>query len=118
MAQDLNAAAVLDHVPQTRNQDSDLAHGHPHDRDDKTGYSKGPVLEKATAPYQESEAHDLHRIRHADDMKMHTENADTEKAEGSPAHSGDADAQQRKSPTFYARYRIFFHLGIWLFFTG
>jgi CNT family concentrative nucleoside transporter len=118
MAQNPNAAAMLDHVPQIRNSDSDLAHEQPHDRDDETGYSKGPMLDKVTVPYQESEAHDLHRRCQADDMKMHTENADPEKADGSPAHSEDPDARQRKSPTFYARYRIFFHLGIWLFFTG
>lgn len=115
---DANAATASDYVVQTRDAASEIGPEHVlQAQDNEAGHSKGIGLEKNAVPYQESQANDLHRRPQPDDIKTPVE-TDPEKADMSPTLSEEADSQPRRTPSFYARYRIFFHLGIWLFFTG
>ena len=112
-------AVLLNHVVQNRDPASEIGQEPlSHSRDDEAGYSKGIELKKNAVPSQESQAHDLHRRNQPDDIKTPGETADMEKADMSSPLSEEADSQPWTPPSFYARYRIFFHLGIWLFFTG
>ena len=83
-------------------------HGHVHhdaqsekNREDEVVYSKGTTFENSTIPDQVPQDHGLHRNK--------------------TIRQGDievVDPQSHKVSEFYVKYRIFFHLFIWLFFTG
>ena len=114
--------AIGDHkhnntLPQDRiaqNNDSILgpAHQHHHNHlhhdvpvekgnDDEMAYSNGSAIDKSTIPDQTTHDHDVH------------------KSEGIHQHDTEVgDPRPQKSLGLYTRYRIFFHLLIWLFFTG
>ncbi len=99
-------------------------HGHLHHsalveqgREVGVVYSKGTTFEKSTIPHQDPQDHDLHRRRLANETKMVAEAMDAEKGTLSPVRS-EEDPQTHTLSTFYAKYRIFFHLFIWLLFTG
>lgn len=113
-----NATAPLDHVVQSRDPASEIAHEHSHSRGDEAGYSKSTMLEKTTASDQESQAHDFHRRHLPKDRKIQSGMADPEKADLTLGLSEETDSQSGSFSKFYANYRIFFHLGIWLLFTG
>ena len=100
-------------------------HGHMHHdkhaeqgRKDEVVYSKGTVLERSTIPHQDPQDHDLARRRHADPSKGSTEIMDSEKGAMSPERLDEGDPQSHTLSNFYLKYRIFFHLFIWLVFTG
>ena len=118
MPHDPNAVATLEHVVQSRDPATEVAREQPHGRDDEAGYPKSTMSEKTRAPYQESQAHDLHRRNQPEDRKKQAEMADPEKAGLSLGLPEEPDSKPRTSSSIYAKYRIFFHLGIWLFFTG
>jgi hypothetical protein len=111
--------AASDHVIQNRDRASEIG---PENllpaRDDEAGYSKGIKLEKNAVPCQESQVRDLQPRPQPADLNPPVEMADPEKADMSPMLSEEADSQPQTPLSSYARYRIFFHLGIWLFFTG
>lgn len=82
-------------------------HGHHHDvlarkgNEDEMAYPNGDAIDKSTIPDQITHNHDVHESEgtHQNDVEF-------------------GDPQSQKPPGLYARYRIFFHLFIWLFFTG
>ncbi|KAK6431753.1 hypothetical protein LTR95_012083 [Oleoguttula sp. CCFEE 5521] len=110
-------------------------HGHlhhdthgAHTGNDVPVYSKGTTDEPSVIPNPDHQDH-LHR-RHlassdikseSSDPKVHNVH-DVEKGGISPvstlAEEEERDPQSHKFSNFYAKYRIFFHVFIWLFFTG
>lgn len=84
-------------------------------REDEVVYSKGTTFEKSIIPEESPQDHDLHRRRHPEKGGVEVE--DAEKGV-SPIRSEEADPQTHTFSRFYAKYRIFFHLFIWLLFTG
>ncbi|KAL8769188.1 MAG: hypothetical protein Q9209_004822 [Squamulea sp. 1 TL-2023] len=101
-------------------------HGHLHHtaqanqgRED-TKYSKGTTYEHSNIPSQDPHDQTVHR-RHLPDgpgPKLPAAIADTEKGNFSPDNRSDEDPQTHTLSSFYAKYRIYFHLFIWLLFTG
>lgn len=101
------------------------AHGHlHHDQEAAQGkpeeviYSRGTTFEKSTIPHQDPQDHDLARRRHTNSAKPSAAVKDAEKGDMSPEESDEEDPRTHTLSNFYAKYRIFFHLFIWLFFTG
>lgn len=102
----------------------DREHRHPHLHHDATAkkggkdetvYSQGTTFEDSTVPHQDPQDHDLHRRKHADTL------TDPEKADLSHlshVRSEEEDPQTHALSNVYSRYRMFFHLFIWLVFTG
>ena len=106
------------------NVDKEHHHGHLHHsanaekgREDKVVYSKGTTFEKSTIPHQDPQDHALHRRAYQGDSKRDVEVADAEQDGLSPI-SSEEDPQTHTFSSFYSRYRIFFHLFVWLLFTG
>ena len=133
-----NASAQHDVVPSTDpalEKSHEHHHGHLHHdaraekgREDEVVYSKGTTFERSVIPHQDPQDHDLHRRHHPDlaeglnkghinEKSAQTEIVDAEKGNLSPIRS-EEDPQSHKFARFYATYRIFFHLFIWLVFTG
>ena len=121
-------ASAQQHVIPNNDPALDILHEHHHGhlhhsahaergRDDDVIYSKGTTLEKNTIPHQDPQDHDLHRRHLVMETKMATEAVDAEKGALSPVRS-EEDPQTHTLSTFYAKYRVLFHLFIWLFFTG
>lgn len=81
-------------------------------------YSEGTTSEKSTIPHQESQHHELARRRSVDPSNVGAGMRDTEKGDLSPGGLEEEDPQTHTFSSFYRRYRIFFHLFVWLFFTG
>ena len=87
-------------------------------REDEVVYSKGTTFEKGTIPHQDPQDHELNRRRHADTAaSAQIDVQDAEKLDLAPIDS-EEDPQTHTFSNFYRKYRIFFHLFIWLFFTG
>ncbi|KAI9871559.1 MAG: hypothetical protein M1830_002755 [Pleopsidium flavum] len=84
-------------------------------RDDEVVYSKGTTFERSIIPEESPQDHELHR-RHLSE-KVGIEVGDAEKGM-SPVRSNDEDPQTHTFSRFYAKYRICFHIFIWLLFTG
>lgn len=118
VAHDPNTIAALNHGGQSHAPASEVAHEHIHGRDEEAGYSKGTTLRKATASDHELQPHDLHRRHLPEDSKVPPGISDPEKADLALGLPEEADSRSGSFSKFYAKYRIFFHLGIWLFFTG
>ena len=118
VAHDPNATAARDHGVQSHEPASEVAHEHTHSRGDEAGYSKGITLGKAAASDQELQPHDLHRRHLPEDSKVQPGISDPEKADLAHGLTEEADSRSGSFSKFYAKYRIVFHLGIWLFFTG
>lgn len=100
-------------------------HGHLHhaanaekDREDELVYSKDTTFEKSAIPYQAPQEHDLHRRHQSNINPGSIELIDSEKGAMSSPPLEEEGPQSHKVSGFYARYRIFFHLFLWLFFTG
>ena len=116
------------HVVPNNDPTLDISHEHNHGhlhhsahaeqgREDDMLYAKGTTLEKSTIPHQDPQDHDLHRRHLGNETKMATETVDAENGTLSPVRS-EEDPQTHTLSSFYAKYRIFFHLFIWLLFTG
>ena len=84
-------------------------------REDEVIYSKGTTFERSTIPAESPQDHELHRRHHPE--KGTVDVGDAEKGL-SLVQSEEEDPQTHTFSRFYARYRIFFHLFIWLLFTG
>lgn len=87
-------------------------------RKDEVVYSKGATFERSTIPHQDPQDHDLARRRNADPSDGNSGMIDAEKAAMSPERLDEADPRTHTLSRFYLKYRLFFHLFIWLFFTG
>ena len=99
-------------------------HGHVHHdadaekgREDEVIYSYGTTFEGRTIPHQNPQDHDLHRRLHVDMAKEPAAAVDPEQGAISPSRS-EEDPQSHSFSNFYKRYRIFFHLFVWIVFTG
>lgn len=97
-------------------------HGHLHHdpsaekgREDELLYSEDTT---STIPYQNPQNHDLHRRHQSNNDPGSVEVIDAEKGAISSPPVEEEGPQSQKFSGFYARYRIFFHLFLWLFFTG
>ena len=86
-------------------------------REDDMMYSKETTDEPSTIPHQDALDHALNRRHHLPDQKAGVNVTDTEKGGLSPIQS-EEDPQSHTFARFYSRYRIFFHLFVWLLFTG
>ena len=108
----LNSASPQDHIAQNNDPVLDPAHqyhhGHLHhdipvekDSEDEVVYSNGSTINKSTIPDQTTYDHNVHKSEsiHQTDIEF-------------------GDLQSQKPPGLYTRYRVFFHLFIWFFFTG
>lgn len=88
-------------------------------RHDDLMYSKGTTDERSIIPHQDHQDHNIERRKKAVVSGANpeiTESAmDTEKATYS---SEESDPQSHRLSSFYRKYRLFFHLIIWLVFTG
>ena len=115
------------HVAETHDLASDTSHHHSDDhlnndsqdakvQKEEVIYSEGTTSEKSTAPSQVPHDQEARR-RHADKINQGADVSDTEKGSLSLDRLGEEDPRTHTS-TFYARYRIYLHLVIWLFFTG
>ena len=104
----------------------DKAHEHHHvhlhhnanaekGREDEVIYSKETTDERSNIPHQDHQDHDLARRKHAEISRGAAGATDFEKADSG---SEEADPQSHSLATFYKRYRFFFHLFVWLIFTG
>ena len=118
VAYDPSAVAALNHSGQSHDPASEVAQEHLHGRGDEAAYSKSIILEKTTASDRELQPHDLHRRHLPEDRKTQPGLSDPEKADLPLGLSEEADSRSGSFSKFYAKYRILFHLGIWLFFTG
>lgn len=83
--------------------------------EDEVVYSKGTTLERSTIPNESPQDHELHRRHQLE--KGAVELGDAEKGM-SPVRYEEDDPQTHTFSRFYAKYRIFFHLFVWLLFTG
>lgn len=117
VAHDLNATATLNHGVQSDKPASEVAHERMHGRADEAVYTKSTPLGKATTSNQELQPDDLHRRHLPEENKIQPGIPDPEKADLALGLS-EEDSRSGSFSKFYANYRIFFHLGIWLFFTG
>ena len=79
-------------------------------------FSEGTTSEESTGPSQLPHDQEARR-RYADTINKVADISDTEKGSLSPDRLGEEDPRTHSS-TFYARYRVYIHLVIWLFFTG
>jgi concentrative nucleoside transporter, CNT family len=106
----------------------DVSHQHHHahlhhdanaerGRDDEVAYAAGTSFQKSDIPDQSPQDIDYHRRRHSE-KAAETGVGDAEKGTVTPVSTNDEDPPKRGFSAFYARYRIFFHLAIWLVFTG
>lgn len=107
----------------------DISHEHRHahlhhdafaekGRHDDPMYTTGTTFEHSMIPDQSPMDHNLHRRHHLAE-KGTVEVIDTERAATqSPPLTAEDDPRSHSFSNFYARYRIFFHLALWLLFTG
>ena len=89
-------------------------------RHDDVLYSKGTTFDKSNIPTQDfSHHHKQHLIDTKDQAYNQTdaEKGSLSLAEVSTNETSD-DARRHRFSRFYRKYKIFFHLFIWLFFTG
>ena len=91
-------------------------------REDEVVYTEGTTFEPRVTPHQDAQDHRLHRQKQAEPMEKSVKsNADSEGGSTSVGLGhiqSEEDPQTHAGSTFYQRYRIFFHLFIWLLFTG
>jgi len=84
-------------------------------RQDEVVYSKGTTFERSNIPNESPQDHELHRRHHGE--KGGVEVGDAEKGISQVRYQ-EEDPQTHTFSSFYGKYRIFFHLFIWLLFTG
>lgn len=99
------------------------AHGHLHHTAcaeqgrEEIKYSKGTTYEKSDIPSQDPHDQNLHRRHGSNDAGASAPFTDAEKGNLSPDRS-DEDPRTHQISNVYLQYRVFFHLFIWLLFTG
>ena len=87
-------------------------------KQEEVAYSKNTTFEKGKIPYQDPQDYDLAHRRYADPSRANDTMQDAEKAVTSPDRSGEKSPRTHTLSNFYIKHRIFFHIFIWLFFTG
>lgn len=108
----LNSALPHDHIAHNNDPALDPAHQHHHGHlhhdvpvekvnEDEVVYSDGSAIDKSTIPDQTTHDYNVHKPEgiHQTDIEF-------------------CDPQSQKPLGLYARYRLLFHLFIWVFFTG
>ena len=109
----------------------DISHEHHHThlhhsaaaekgRHDDIAYSTGTTADKSTIPLA-SPLDNVHHRQPSDAEKYNgIIESDTEKGRYTPnvENTSDRDPQSHKWSRFYAKHRVYFHLGIWCLFTG
>ncbi|KAF2091245.1 hypothetical protein K490DRAFT_71459 [Saccharata proteae CBS 121410] len=118
------------HVAVNEDPALDVAREHHHDHlhhdafaekghRDEIAYTKGTTDDRPIVPDQ-STLHHRHNARPASEKDGVVDFSDAERGSTSPVNSRDEGEEHKRGPVaqFYARYRIFFHIFIWLFFTG
>jgi len=128
-APDAHSTSSQHHIVKNDDPALDISHEHIHGhmhhdkhaeqgREDEVVYSKGTTFERSTIPQQDPHDHDLARRRQADPSNGSSGVIDAEKAAMSPERLDEADPRSHTLSSFYLKHRMFFHLFIWLFFTG
>ncbi|KAL8683396.1 MAG: hypothetical protein Q9186_000658 [Xanthomendoza sp. 1 TL-2023] len=87
---------------------------------EQTEYSKGTTHEDSAIPSQDPHHHNVHPrpIPNGPSSKGSAAVADAEKGNFSPDNRSDEDPRTHTLSSFYQKYRVYFHLFLWLFFTG
>ena len=85
--------------------------------DDNVAYTKGTTSEQSNIPNQDPQDHALHRRHNVEEKKGQVHVIDEEKGTSSPIEQ-EVDPQTHTLSNFYARFRVYFHVFIWLLFTG
>ena len=89
---------------------------------DEVEYSKGTTFEPSIIPHQDPQDHALHRRHHHEEDGEVKNGAvditDAEKGTISPIQVEEEDPQTHTLARFYGRYKIGFHIFVWLLFTG
>ena len=88
--------------------------GHDHE----LVHSEDSTFEKGTIPHQDPREPNLARKRHPDPAKTAPGHVDTEKGPVVSDHFDEENPRTHSLSSYYARYRIFVHFVVWLFFTG
>ncbi|KAL9007041.1 MAG: hypothetical protein Q9188_000245 [Gyalolechia gomerana] len=84
----------------------------------ETEYSKGTTYEESNIPDQDPHGQPIHRKHPPNNPTISTTVAGAEKGGFSRDNSSEEDPRTHTSSNFYMKYRLFFHLFIWLLFTG
>lgn len=84
----------------------------------ETDYSKGTTYEHSNIPSQDLHDQPVHRRHPLDSPTAPAAIADAEKGDFSRDSSSEDDPRTHTLSNIYLKYRIFFHLFIWLLFTG
>jgi len=94
-------------------------------RHDDIVYSKGDTMDKHDIGGRNPQDYNTHHLRDGGDRGLHTVETDAEKGGMSAARltptdesSGSNDGKKHRFSRMYRKYKIFFHLFIWLVFTG
>lgn len=117
--------SVVHNSVQSMDMSREHHHGHLHHdakvergQEGEITYSEGTIIEKGTTSLEDQQNHTLHRRNYTNPIKSGSlEIVDTEKADIIPV-AAEEDPQSLGFSTIYIRYRVFFHLVIWLVFTG
>ena len=84
----------------------------------ETEYSKETTYEESNVPSQDAHDQPAHRRNPSNGPKTPAMIADAEKGDLSRHDSSEQDPRTHTLSNIYLKYRIFFHLFIWLLFTG
>ena len=88
-------------------------------RTDEVRYSKDTTFGKARGSHVPDQVHEDQQLHHRRTEKDNITENDAEKAEIDMVSSDEDDSKKKhRFSRIYAKYRIFFHLFIWLLFTG
>lgn len=91
-------------------------------RETEVVYSKGNTIEPRVIPHQNPRDHDMHHRKQAEATDstipsgLNPENGSTSIALGSI--QSEEDPRTHTASNIYRRYRVFFHVILWLFFTA
>ncbi|KAL8943347.1 MAG: hypothetical protein Q9216_001122 [Gyalolechia sp. 2 TL-2023] len=84
----------------------------------ETEYSKGTTYEASNIPIQDPHDQSIHRRHPLNNPTASPTVADAEKGSFGRDSSAEEDPRTHTLSNFYLRYRLFFHIFIWLLFTG
>lgn len=91
-------------------------------REEEVVHAKGTTLEPRIMPHQDPQDHGMHHEKQAVKTEQSIASySDPENGSGSFALGhieSEEDPQTHTASTFYQKYRLIFHLIIWLFFTA
>ena len=91
-------------------------------REDEVVYSKGTTLKSRVIPHQDPQDHESHRKKKVETTdKSIVSSRDPEKGSTSVVLGhiqNEEDPQTHTGSSFYQRYRIYFHVVVWIYFTA